>query len=69
MIIMNTLKKSGRTSKCDWQAEMDAHTLAEYEEIMGNAKRRNAAIKTAKRQAADLNKRLTALNKIGKNGK
>lgn len=44
-----------------WRAESDAHTLAQYQEIMNDSKRRNAAIKAAKSQAADLTKRAQAL--------
>ena len=47
-----------------WQAESDAETMARYEEIMGNATRRDAAIKVAKTKAADLNKRANAMSKV-----
>lgn len=40
-----------------WQAEEDAHTMARYQEIMGDKARMGRAIKVAKQQAADLNKR------------
>jgi len=38
----------------EWQAEDDARTMARYEEIMGDSKRKARAIKKAKEQAADL---------------
>ena len=44
-----------------WQAEMDAHTLAQYQEIMSDSKRRNAAMKAAKTQAAALEKQANAM--------
>ena len=44
-----------------WQAEEDARTLARYQEIMQDNKRKNAAIKAAKTQAADLTKRANAM--------
>ena len=47
-----------------WQAESDAETMARYEEIMGDAKRRNAAIKVAETKAADLNKRANAMKSV-----
>lgn len=47
-----------------WQAESDARTMAQYEEIMADAARRKAAITEAKKQAADMNKRAAAMNKV-----
>lgn len=47
-----------------WQAEDDARTMARYEEIMADSKRRNAAIKEARSQAADLNKRANIMNRV-----
>ena len=47
-----------------WRAEEDARTMARYEEIMSDSKRRNAAVKEAKRQATDLNKRASVMNRV-----
>ena len=47
-----------------WQAESDAETMARYEEIMGNASRRSAAIKVAKQKAADLTKRAGVMSRV-----
>ena len=47
-----------------WQAESDAETMARYEEIMNDSKRRAAAIKVAKDRAADLTKRANAMQKV-----
>ena len=47
-----------------WQAESDAETMARYEEIMSDSARRNAAIKAAKEEASELNKRANAMNKV-----
>lgn len=47
-----------------WQAESDARTMAQYEEIMQDASRKKAAITEAKKQAADMNKRAAAMNKV-----
>ena len=47
-----------------WQAESDADTMARYEEIMGDASRRRAAISAAKTRAADLTKRANAMTRV-----
>lgn len=47
-----------------WQAESDAETMARYEEIMGDASRRKAAISAAKQKANDLNKRAGVMNRV-----
>lgn len=54
-----------------WQAESDARTMAQYEEIMQDAARRRAAVAEAKKQASDLNKRAAVMNKVasGKSNK
>lgn len=46
-----------------WQAESDAGTMARYQEIMQDKARMNRAMREAKRQANDLNKRAAAMNK------
>lgn len=52
-----------------WQAESDAETMARYEEIMADTKRRNAAVKMAKSKADDLNKRANAMSRVAGSGK
>lgn len=47
-----------------WQAENDARTMAEYQQILEDKARMNRAIKVAKQQAADLNKRASAMNSV-----
>lgn len=49
-----------------WQAEEDARTMARYQEIMSDTKRRNRAITQAKSLAADLDKRAAAMRKATK---
>lgn len=49
-----------------WQADYDAETMARYEEIMADAKRKAAAIKAAKEKASDLNKRADIMNRVVK---
>lgn len=54
-------------SKADerkWQAESDARTLANYQEIMGDKARMQRAVKVAKQQAADLSKRANVLQNV-----
>lgn len=56
-------------SKNDWRAEMDAQTMAQYQEIISDKARMNKAIKIAQAQAKDLQKRATIMSQIGKKGK
>ena len=49
-----------------WQAESDAHTMAQYQEILGDKARMNRAIKVAEQRARDLNKRAAAMQSVAK---
>lgn len=49
-----------------WQAESDAHVMAQYQEILSDKQRMNRAIKVAKSQAADLSKRASAMQNVAK---
>lgn len=49
-----------------WQAESDARTMAEYQQILGDKARMNRAIKEAEKQAKDLNKRASAMQSAAK---
>lgn len=51
-----------------WQAEDDARTMARYQEIMNDSKRRTAAMKQARTEAAALEKRAQAM-KLAAGGK
>lgn len=51
-------------SDAEWQAEYDAETLARYQEIMDDSKRKNAAMKAAKAKAKDLQKSLNNMQKV-----
>ena len=51
-----------KSDELRWQAESDARTMAQYQEIMQDKARMNRAVKEAKRQAADLQKRANAMN-------
>ena len=46
-----------------WQADSDAETLARYQEIMSDSKRRKAAMDAATTKVNDMTKRITALKK------
>lgn len=49
-----------------WQAEEDAHTMARYQEILGDKARMGRAVKVAQQQAKDLNKRATVMQNVAK---
>lgn len=49
-----------------FQIEEDARTLARYQEIMGDSKRKNAAVAEAKKQAAEFQKKADMLKKATK---
>lgn len=51
-----------------WQAEEDARTMARYQEIMSDSKRKSAAVAQAKLEAANLQKRANAM-KLASGGK
>lgn len=58
---------ANRTLSADekrWRAESDAETMARYEEIMGDATRRRAAINAARNRAADLNKQAGVMSRV-----
>lgn len=56
-------------SKNDWQAEMDAQTMAQYQEIISDKSRMSKAIKIAQARAKDLQKQATIMSQIGKKKK
>lgn len=57
-------KKTGiKGIEAQWRREEDARTLARYQEIMGDSRRKAAAISEAKRQAAELEKRSSLMRK------
>jgi hypothetical protein len=47
-----------------WRAENDASVMAQYEEIMNDSKRRNAAIRAARKQVDELNKRAASMERV-----
>lgn len=65
----------GTSDAQKWQAESDAHVMAQYQEIINDKARMGRAIKVAERQAKDLSKRAAAMKSVagtkaqGKKGK
>lgn len=55
-------------SERQWQAESDARTMADYQEIIGDKARMQRAIKVARKQASDLSKRASAMQNVAKAG-
>lgn len=55
-----------RNKELQWQAEDDANTMVNYQEIMRDKARMNRAIKVAKLRAADLTKRASAMQSVAK---
>lgn len=49
-----------------WQAESDARTMANYQEILGDKARMSRAIKEANKQARDLSKRANVMQNAAK---
>jgi len=59
---------STKTEQQKWQAQDDAMTMARYQEILSDKARLNRAVKVAKQQAADLNKRAAAMSTVANQG-
>ena len=57
---------SQKRDELRWQAEDDANTMVNYQEIMSDKARMNRAIKVAKSRAADLTKRASAMQSVAK---
>lgn len=57
---------SQKRDELRWQAEDDANTMANYQEIMRDKARMNRAIKVAKSRAADLTKRASTMQSVAK---
>jgi len=47
-----------------WQADYDADTMARYQEIMNDTKRRNRAMKAAAKKEKDLEKSLRNMKAV-----
>jgi hypothetical protein len=69
--LVNNLNKNIMATKMtkqdlQWQAESDARTMANYQEILGDKARMNRAIKEANKQARDLSKRASVMQNAAK---
>lgn len=51
-----------------WQAESDAHVMAQYQEIMRDKQRRDRAVKAAQQQARDLTDRASVMQRAASMG-
>lgn len=62
---MATIKmsKQQKLQEQKWQAQDDARTMAAYQELMQDKARMNRAIKEAKNQAKELEKRTNIMKK------
>ena len=58
---MNKIMPVKSSDELRWQAESDARTMAQYQEILQDKARMNRAIKEANKQVADLQKRTNAM--------
>lgn len=51
-------------TEADYQAEYDAETMMRYQEIIGDSRRKTAAMKAAKRKENELKKSLNNMQKV-----
>ena len=63
-IIVTMATKSIKQQEQQWQAESDARTMADYQQIINDKQRMNRAIKVAKQQASALSKRASAMQSV-----
>lgn len=52
-----------------WLAEEDARIMAQYQDILNDKARMGRAVKVAKKQANDLQKRANAMKRVAKTNK
>lgn len=63
------MTRAEKQRELQWQAEDDARTMARYQEIMNDKNRMSRAVKVAKKQADDLQKRTNIMKKVAKTTK
>ena len=63
------MTKGDRERELQWRAEEDARVMAQYQEIMSDKSRLGRAVKTAQKQAKDLQKRTDIMKKVAKTKK
>ena len=63
------MTKEEKERELQWRAEDDARVMAQYQEIMNDKSRMNRAVKVAKKQADDLQKRTNIMKQVAKTDK
>ena len=63
------MTKEEKERELQWRAEDDARVMAQYQEIMNDKSRMNRAVKVAKKQADDLQKRTNIMKQVAKTNK
>lgn len=63
------MTKEEKERELRWRAEDDARVMAQYQEIMNDKSRMNRAVKVAKKQADDLQKRTNIMKQVAKTNK
>lgn len=63
------MTKKEKERELQWRAEDDARVMAQYQEIMNDKSRMNRAVKVAKKQADDLQKRTNIMKQVAKTDK
>lgn len=63
------MTKEEKQRELQWRAEDDARVMAQYQEIMNDKTRMNRAVKVAKKQADDLQKRTNIMKQVAKTNK
>ena len=58
------MNKEERLREQKWQAEDDARVMAQYQELIQDKARVNRAVKVAKQQAKDLERRTNIMKKV-----
>ena len=58
---MSSVTASDKKREQQWQAETDARTMAQYQEIISDKARMGRAIKEANKQAQDLTRRASVM--------
>lgn len=60
------MSKELKNQESKWQAEMDAHMLAQYQELFDDKARFRKAVKQAKKEAERLNNRAKSMARVAK---
>lgn len=63
------MTKEDKARELQWRAEEDARVMAVYQEILSDKSRAARAMKEAKKQAKDLEKRTNIMKKVAKTNK